>query len=120
MITNSALITSSHVGVCLAKSRVVTILHHAGASKLPDSNQESNTDPSGDELDSFTAPESVTNIGVQTRSLLHTRQEHYPHAGKAIRDVDRFEQETSNLCEDPEGTVHWCPGFQTGGWFHSQ
>ena len=78
-----------------------TILHPQEASELRDSDYESDPDPTGHELEAFTAYQSDTEIPDDSTSSLPGRQEHYPGAEEAIRDVEGFEQEHSNLCEDP-------------------
>jgi len=93
------------------------ILHHPEASELQDSNYESDPDPPGHELDAFTAHQSDTEILDESTSLLPGRQEHYPHAGEAIGNVDGFEQENSNLCEDPWAPLSCAQGFKLAPWF---
>jgi len=94
-----------------------SILHHPEASELQDSDYESDPDPTGHELDAFTAHESDTEIPDDSTSSLPGRQEHYPRAGEAIGDVDGFEQENSNLCEDPWAPFSCAQGFKLASWF---
>jgi len=94
-----------------------SILHHPEASELQDSHYESDPDPTGHELDAFTAHESDTEIADDSTSSLPSRQEHYPHAGDPIGDVDVFEEENSNLCEDPWAPFSCAPGFKLVSWF---
>jgi hypothetical protein len=94
-----------------------SILHHPEPSEPGDSDYESDPDPTGHGLDAYTAHESDTEVPDDSTSLLPGRQEHYPRAGEPIGDVDGFEQEQSNLCEDP-----WAPfssehGFKLASWF---
>ena len=80
-------------------SMETSILYHREASELQDSDYESDPDPTGHELDTFTAHQS--DIPDDSMSSLPGREEHYPRAGEAFGDVDRFDQEHANLCEDP-------------------
>jgi len=93
------------------------ILHHPEASELQDSDYESHPDPTGPELDAFTAHKSDTKIPNDSTSSLPGRQEHYPRAGEAIGDVDGFEQENSNLCEDPWAPFSCAQGCKLASWF---
>jgi len=94
-----------------------TILHHPEGSELQDSDSESDADPTGHELDAFTAHKSDTEIPADSTSSLPGRQEHYPHASEAIGDVDGFEQENSNLCEHPWKLLSGAQGFKLASWF---
>jgi len=76
-------------------------LDHPEASEVQDSDDESYPDPTGHELDAFTAHESDTVIPDDSTSSLPGRQEHYPHPREAIGDVDRFEHANSKLHKDP-------------------
>jgi len=94
-----------------------SILHHPEASEFQDSDYESDPDPTGQELDAFTAHESDTEIPDDSTSSLPGRQEHYPRSGEPIGDVDGFEQENSNLCEDPWAPFSCAQGFKLASWF---
>jgi len=94
-----------------------SIVHHPEASEIQDSHYESDPDPTGHELDAFAAHESDTGIPDDSTSSLPGRQEDYPRAGEAIGDVDGFEQENSNLCEDPWATFSCAQGFKLASWF---
>ena len=96
-------------------SMETSILYHREASKLQDSDYESDPDPTGHELDAFTAHQS--DIPDDSTSSLPGRQEHYPRAGEAIGDVDGFEQEHSKLCEDPWAPFSSAHGFKLASWF---
>jgi len=93
------------------------ILHHPEASELQDSNYESDPDPTGHEQDVFTAHESDTEIADDSTSSFPGRQAQYPYAGEAIGDVNGFEQENSNLCEDPWAPFSGAQGFKLASWF---
>jgi len=93
------------------------ILHHPEASELQDSDYESVRDPTGHKLHAFTASESDTEISEDTTSSLPSRQEYYRYAEEAIRDVDGFEQENSNLCQDLWALFGWAQGFNLASWF---
>jgi len=93
------------------------ILHHPEASELQDSDSESGPDPTGHELDTSTPLESDTVIPAHSTSSLLGRQEHYPRDGETIGDVDGFQQENSNLCEDPWAPSSCAQGFKLASWF---
>jgi len=93
------------------------ILHHPEASELLDSNYISSPDPTGHELDAFTAPESDTEIPDDSTSSLPGSHEHYPRAGEAIGDVNGFEQQNSNLYEDLWAPLSCAQGFNRASWF---
>ena len=94
-----------------------SILHTREASELRDSDYESDHDLTGHELDAFTAHQSDTEIPDDSTSSLPGRQEHSPPAGEAIRDIEGFEQEHSNLCKDPWATFSSAYGFKLASWF---
>jgi len=94
-----------------------SILHHLEASDLQDSHYESYPDPTGHELDAWTAHKSDTEIADDSTSSLPGRQEEYPRPGAAIRDVDGFEQENSNLWEDLWAPFSCAQGFKQASWF---
>ena len=92
-------------------------LHPREGRELRDSDYESDPDPTGHELDAFTAHQSDTEILDDSTSSLPGRQEHYPRAGEAIRDVEGFEQAHSNLCEDLWAPFSSAYGFKLASWF---
>ena len=92
-------------------------MHDAEPSEPQDSDYGSDPDTTGHELDALTAHESDTEIPDNSRSSLPGSQEHYPRAGEAIDDVDAFEQENSNLCEDLWAPVSCGQGFKLASWF---
>jgi len=94
-----------------------SILHQPEASELLDSDDESDPDPTGHALDTFTPHESDIEIPDDSMSSLPGRQEHYPRAGEAIRDVDAFEQENSNLCENLWAPFSCAQAFKLASWF---
>jgi len=94
-----------------------SILFHPEVSEIQDSDYESDLDPTGHELDVFTAHTSDSEIPDDSTSSLPGRQEHYPCAGEAIGDVDSFEQENSNRCEDPWALFTCAQGFKLASWF---
>ena len=96
-------------------SMETSILYNREASELQDSDYESDPDPTGHELNAFTAHQS--DIPDDSTSTLPGRQEHYPRAGEAIGDVDGFEQEYSKLCEDPWAPFSSAHGFKLASWF---
>jgi len=66
--------------VYIIKTVETSILSYPEAGKLQDSDYESDPDPTGNELDVFTAHKSDTEILDHSTSSLPGRQEHYPHA----------------------------------------
>jgi len=94
-----------------------SILHHPEASELLDSDYKSDPDATGHALDAFTAYKADTKIPDNSTSLLPSRHENYSRAEEAIGDVDRFEQENSNLCEDLWAPFSCAQGFKLGSWF---
>ena len=94
-----------------------SILHPREASELQDSDYESDPDPTGQELDAFTAHQADTEIPDDSMSSLPGRQEHYSRAGEAIREVEGFEQKHSNLCQDPWAPFSSAYGFKLASWF---
>jgi len=89
-----------------------SILHHAEARGLQDSDFESDPDSKEHELDTFAAQESNTEIPDDSTSLLPGREEHHPRPREAIRDVNGFEQENSNICDDPWALFSCAQGFK--------
>ena len=94
-----------------------SILHHPEAIELQDSDYESDPDPTGDELDAFTSHESDTEIPDDSTSSLPGRQKNYLRNREAVGDVDGFEQENCNLCEDPWAPFSSAQGFKLAPWF---
>ena len=82
------------------------LLHHEGQECL-DSDYESEPEPTGRELDAYTdeiAHESDTEMLGHSTSSLPARQEQFERAGDEIKDVNVFEREHHNPCNDP-----WAP-----------
>ena len=94
------------------------LLHHEGQERL-DSDYESEPEPTGRELDAYTddiAHESDTKILGDSTSSLPARQEHFERAGDAIRDVNGFEREHHNLCNDPWAPFTSASSFKLASW----
>jgi len=97
-----------------------SVSHNPEASERQDSDCESDAGPAGSEPDEFCrdiAYESDTEVFDDTTSPSAAKQIHYEGAEKVIGDVDGFEHEYSNLCDDP-----WAPftseqGFKLASWF---
>jgi len=87
------------------------------ASDLQDSDYESDPDPTGHQLAAFTPHNSDAEIPADSTSSLPGRQEHSPRAGDAIEDVDRFDQENSNLCDAPWAPFSCAQGFKLASRF---
>jgi len=58
-----------------------------------------------------------TEIPDDSMSSLPGSEEYYPRAGDAIGDIDGFEQENSNLCEDPWAPFSCKQGLKLASWF---
>ena len=94
------------------------LLHHKGQERL-DSDYESEPEPTGRELDAYTnniAPESDTEILGNSTSSLPARQEHFERATDAFRDVNGFEREHHNLCNDPWAPFTSVSSFKLASW----
>ena len=73
----------------------------------PDSDYESNPESTGREHDVLASDvmyKSDTKLLNKTASLTGGQQMYFLGAGEAIGDVNGFEQEISNLCDNP-----WAP-----------
>ena len=85
----------------------------------PDSDYESDPKPTGREHDVLSRDVvyvSDTEVLNNTPCFSGGQQIHFPGAGEAIGDVNGFEQEISNLCDD-----RWAPfpsgqGFRLASW----
>jgi len=92
-------------------------LHQPEASDPQDSNYESDPDPTGHELEAFTAHECDTEIPDHSTTSFPGRQEHYQRASKASGDLDGFERENRNLCKDPWAPLSCAQGSKLASWF---
>jgi len=80
------------------------VLHNTDASARQDSDYESDQGPAGLASDAFCRDisyRSDTAVLDDATSACAGKQISYEGAGEVIRDVHRFEDEHSNLCEDP-------------------
>jgi len=85
----------------------------------PDSDHESDPEPTDHEHDVLSGDvvyESDTEVLNNTASLSGAQQRHFLGPGEAIGDLNVFEQEISNLWDDP-----WAPflsgqGFRLDSW----
>jgi len=85
----------------------------------PDSDYESDPKPTGREHDVLSGDvvyESDTEVLNNTASLSGGQQTHFSEAGEAIGDVNGFEQEISNLCDDPWASFPRGQGFRLASW----
>jgi len=81
-----------------------SVSHNTEASERQDSDGESDPGPAGSEPDELCrdiAYESDTEVFDDATSPSASKQIHYGGAGQVIGDVDGFEHEYSNLCDDP-------------------
>jgi len=104
--------THANVNIILAST---TIPYPSSASHVlhretdvigerPDSDYESDPEPAGPEhnlLSGDVVYKSDTEVLNNTASFSSGQQRHFPESGEAIGDVNGFEQEISNLCDDP-------------------
>ena len=92
------------------------IIDHNEPSEPPDSDYESDpaSDPTGYERDAINdlTYDSDTEALNDNTSSSTARQSHYERAGDAIGDVNRFEQEHSNLCKNPWAPFSSAKGFK--------
>jgi len=87
----------------------------------PDSDYESDPEPTGCEHDLLRADvvyESDTEVLNNSASFCGGQQAHFPGAGEAIGDVNEFEQEIRlhNLCYDPWAPFPSGQGFRLASW----
>jgi len=85
-----------------------------------DSDCESDPGPAGSEPQEFCrdiAYESDTEVFDDARSSSAGKQIHYEGAGQVIGDVDSFEHEYSNMCDDPWAPFNSEQGFKLASWF---
>jgi len=119
--TNLDIVLASTVGYPLSRYIIndmeTSIFHHPEARELEHSDYISDPDPTGYELHTFTAHHSDTEIPDDSTSSLTPRQDEYPHSGEAIGDINRVEQENSNLCNDLWAQFSCGQGFKLGSWF---
>jgi len=96
------------------------VSHNTDASERQDSACESDRDPAGSEPDEFCgdiAYKSDTEVFEDATSPSAGTQIHYEGAGQVIGDVDGFEHEYSNLCDDPWALFNSEQGFKLASWF---
>ena len=97
-----------------------SVSNNPDASERQDSDCESDPGPAGSEPDEFCreiAYESDTEVFDDFTSPSAGKQIHYEGAGQVIGDLDRFDHEYSNLCDDPGGLFNSEQGFKQGSWF---
>jgi len=85
----------------------------------PDSDYESDPEPTGREHDVLSADvvyESDTEVLNNTASFSGGQQTHFPRAREAIGDVNGFKQEICNLCDDPWALFPSGQGFRLASW----
>ena len=94
------------------------LLHQEGQARL-DSDYESEPEPTGRELDGYRddiTHEFDTEILGDSTSSLRARQKHFERAGNTIRDVNGFEREHHNLCNDPWAPFTSASSFKLASW----
>jgi len=97
-----------------------TVLHNPEPSGCQDSDYESDPGPAGLESDEFwrdISHESDTEVLDEATSASAGKPIRYEGAGEVIGDVHRFEDEHSNLCEDPWAPFNSAQGFKLASWF---
>ena len=119
--------THTNVNIILAST---TIQYPSSASHVldtqtdvvgerPDSYYESDPEPTGREHDVLSGDvvyESDTEVLNNTASFSGGQQTHFPGAREAIGDVNGFEQEISNLCDNPWAPIPSRQGFRPASW----
>jgi len=97
-----------------------SVSRNSDASEHQDSDSKSEPGPAGSEPDKLCrdiAYESDTEVFDEATSPSASKQIHYKGAGQVIGDVDRFEHEYSNLCDDPWAPFNSEQGFKLASWF---
>jgi len=97
-----------------------SVSHNPEASERQDSDCESDPGPAGSEPDEFCrdiAYESDTEVFNDATSPSAGKQIHYEGARQVIGDLDGFEHEYSNLCDDPWAPFNSEQGFKLASWF---
>jgi len=96
------------------------VLHNPDPSERLDSDYESNLGAAGLESDEFCRDisyESDTEVLNDATSVSDGKQIHYEGAREVMGDVHGFEDEHSNLCEDPWAPFNSAQGFKLASWF---
>ena len=96
------------------------VSHNPDASERQDSDYESDPGPARLEPDEFSrdiAYESDTEVLDDATSASAGKQIRYEGAGEVIGDVHGFEDEHSDLCEDPWAPFNSAQGFKLASWF---
>jgi len=97
-----------------------SVLYNPDASERQDSDFDSDPGPPGSGSDEFCreiAYESGTSVFDDATSPYASKQIHFEGAGHVIGDVDGFEHEYSNLCDDPWALFNSEQGFKLASWF---
>jgi len=116
-----------HAGLVLVLASTVqyinmesSVSHNPDASERQDSDCESDPGPAGSEPDelcrdiAYESDNEVFNDGTSPSAGI---QIHYEGAGQVIGDVNGFEHEYSNLCDDPWAPFNSEQGFKLASWF---
>ena len=96
------------------------VLHNPDVSGRQDFDYESDPGPAGLESDEYCPDiscESDTEVLEDAKSASAGKQIRYEGAGEVIGDVHGFEDEHSNLCEDPLAPFYSAQGFKLASWF---
>jgi len=112
------ILTSTTIGYPSSASHVLDTQTDV-VGERPDSDYESNPEPTGREHDVLSGDvvyESDTEVLNNTASFSGGQQTHFPGAGEAIGDVNGFEQEISNLCDNPWAPFPSGQGFRLASW----
>jgi len=97
-----------------------SVWHNPDASERMDSDCESDPERAGSEPDQFCrdiAYASDTAVFNKATSLSAGKCIYYEGTGLVIGDVDGFEHEYSNLCDDPLAQFNSEQGFKLAPWF---
>jgi len=96
-----------------------SVSQNPDASAGQDSDCESDPGPAGSELDEFCrdiAYESDTEVFDDATSPSAGKQIHLKGAGQVIGDVDGFEHEYRNMCDDPWALFNSEQRFKLASW----
>ena len=97
-----------------------SVLHNPDGSDCEESDSKSYPGPARSEPNKLCRDipyESDTEVFDDATSPSAGKQIHYEGAGQVIGDVDGFEHEYSNLCDDPWALFNSEQGFKLASWF---
>lgn len=112
--------TVRHTSTAKPNNGSETDLLHDEVHQRPDSDYESDRDPTGRTYNTFSEDithESDAEVRDQNTSCPAREPTHYDGAGDEIGDVNGFHLEEKNLCDDPWAPFSSAHGFKLASWF---